>query len=129
VTRVFLVEDHPLMRETIARLVAAQGDFEVVGTAATAGEALRSVPEANPDLVLVDLSLPDRSGSELIAELIAAMGGVVALVVSGHDESLYADAAIRAGARGFVMKDDPDEIVTAIRAVLAGETYRSDRLA
>ena len=127
-TRVFLVEDHPLMRETIARLVTAQGDLEVIGTAGTATEALRAVPEAAPDLVLVDLSLPDLSGNQLIEELVGTVDGLVALVVSGHDEALYADAAIRAGARGFVMKDDPDEIIAAIRVVLSGETYRSDRL-
>lgn len=127
-TRVFIVEDHPLMRDAIEKLVTAQGDLEVVGSCGTAEEAVREIAADAPDLVLVDLSLPDLSGDRLVAQLVQDMPELTALVVSGHDESLYADAAIRAGARGFVMKDDPEEIVEAIRTVLEGETYRSERL-
>lgn len=127
-TRVFVVEDHPLMRDTIAKFIGAQADLEVIGSAANAAEATRAILDDPPDLVLVDLSLPDVSGDRLIARLILRQPDLVALIVSGHDEGLYADAAIRAGARGFVMKDDPEEILEAIRAVLAGQIYRSARL-
>lgn len=120
----YVIEDHPLMRETIAKLVDAQEDFNVVGRAANAAEALEGVPATDPDLVLVDLSMPDLSGDRLIAKLVQARPGLLALMVSGHEESLYADAAIRAGAKGYVMKDDPDEIVQAMRAVARGEIYR-----
>lgn len=123
-TRVYVIEDHPLMRDTIAKLVDAQEGFEVVGRAASGAEALHGVPATDPDLILVDLSMPDLSGDRLIAKLLQDRPALLALMVSGHEESLYADAAIRAGAKGYVMKDDPDEIVQAMRAVARGETYR-----
>lgn len=126
--RMFLVEDHPLMRATLVRLLETQEGWQVVGSADAAQEALRAIPLHAPDLVLADLSLPDLSGDRLVAQLQEQLPGLPCLIVSGHEESLYADAAIRAGARGFVMKDHPEEILEAVRTVARGEIYRSERL-
>jgi DNA-binding NarL/FixJ family response regulator len=124
--RVFLVEDHPVMREGYAALFARTPDFSVCGEAADATEALVRVRETEPDLALVDLALPGTSGLELIRQLRAFQPDLKVLVVSAHSETLYAERALRAGAQGYVMKDEaPSAIVEAARVVLGGERYLS----
>ena len=128
-TRVFIVDDHPLLRKGLALTLDAEPDFEVVGQAADAEEALDAAPRLRPDVVLVDLSLPGMGGLELVKHLAAVMPEAKTLVVSRHDESLYADRAIRAGARGYVSKLEAGEkIVEAVRAVLRGGLYLSDEV-
>lgn len=114
-TSVFVVEDHPVMRATLRGLLETQPGLRVVGMVASATEALAQVPLARPDLVLVDLSLPDMSGDLLVTRLLAQQPDLRTLIVSGHEAELYAATALRAGARGFVMKDDPEALVRAIR--------------
>jgi DNA-binding NarL/FixJ family response regulator len=126
--RVFVVEDHPLMRQMLCTLVSRRSDLEVCGTAASGGEALEKIPAAGPDLVLVDVSLPGMSGFDLISAIMDDSPDLLALIVSGHDESVYADQALRSGARGYVMKGNPLAIVKAIEAVLAGKLWFSDRV-
>jgi DNA-binding NarL/FixJ family response regulator len=128
--RVAIVEDHTLMREGLAQLVNSQPDMSVVVEAADAGDGLSRILDTEPDLALIDITLPGRNGLELIKDLIAQRPQLPILVVSMHDETLYAERALKAGAKGYLMKDaDRTTILTAIRRVLAGGFYVSDRMA
>jgi DNA-binding NarL/FixJ family response regulator len=125
--RVFLVDDHPIVRHGIAQLLSSQADLEVCGQAADARTALAGIAEAAPAVVIVDVSLGDTSGIDLIGELRRAQPGACVLVVSMHDEQLYAERALRAGASGYVMKHEATEaIVRAVRTVAAGGMFVSD---
>lgn len=125
--KILLVDDHPLMRKGLVLTLEAEPDLRVVGQAASAEEALGLAEELEPDLAIVDVSLPGMSGLELIKHLQAIRPSLSVLVVSRHDESLYAERAIRSGARGYVMKLEADEvIVKAVRHVLKGGIYVSD---
>ena len=127
--RIFLVEDHPVTREGFAQLIDYQADLHVCGQAGTAAKALVGIDVLHPDLVIVDLSLAESSGLELIKDLKLRHPSLPALVLSTHDESLYAERALRAGARGYVMKQAPTaEVMNAIRVVLAGELYLSEAM-
>ena len=121
-TRVFLVDDHPYLREGIAQRLNRELDLTVCGQAGTAGEALAGIGATKPDLVLVDITLPGRDGLELIKDIKALHAHCLLLVLSMHDESLYAERVLRAGASGYVTKQEPPEnLINAIRHVLAGE--------
>jgi DNA-binding NarL/FixJ family response regulator len=127
--KVFIVEDHPVFREGLVQIINSEGDLTVCGEAANAEQALEAIPNLKPDLVLVDISLPGKSGLELIKDLRARNGGVKLLVLSMHDEALYADRVLRAGGDGYIMKqEDPEEVVDAIRDVLSGHIYVSDEI-
>ena len=117
------------MRKGLALTLNAETDLEVVGQAADAEEALSMIDQLNPDLALIDISLPGMSGLELLKHLLAIRPGLLALMVSRHDEALYAERAIRAGAKGYVMKlEAADDIVHAVRHVLRGGIYLSEEL-
>jgi DNA-binding NarL/FixJ family response regulator len=119
--RILLVDDHPLMREGVAQWIRRASDLEVCGEAETAAAAVIAVEKLKPDVVLTDISLPGRSGIELIKDLQVRHPEVPVLVLSVHDESLYAGRALRAGARGYLMKRAGGErLVQGIREVLAG---------
>jgi DNA-binding NarL/FixJ family response regulator len=127
--KIFVVEDHPVFREGLIRLINDEPDLEVCGSADNAKQALREIKRLAPDLALVDLSLPGKNGLELIKELRATARKPKLLVVSMHDEAIYADRVLRAGGDGYIMKEeDPDEIVDAIRDVLAGHMYVSEEV-
>jgi len=127
--KVFIVEDHPVFREGLMQIINSEGDLTVCGEAGDAEHALKAIPGLKPDLVLVDISLPGKSGLELIKELRARNGGVKLLVLSMHDEALYADRVLRAGGDGYIMKqEDPEEVVHAIRDVLGGRIYVSEEV-
>lgn len=128
-TRIFLIDDHPLLRQGIAQTIGAEPDLEVVGQASDAEEALDRFDEVAPDLVVTDISLPGMNGLELLKNLLALHPDLPVLVVSRHDEELYAERAVRAGARGYVSKlAAGGEIVTAIRRVLRGGIHLSEDL-
>lgn len=128
-SRIFLVEDHPVMREGYAVLLDAEPDLEVVAEASSAEEAFEVSADLDYDLAVVDLSLPGTNGLELIKRLRSLDPDVKVLVVSAHDEALYAERAIRAGARGYLMKNETArQFVTAVRTVLDGELYVSESL-
>ena len=128
-TRILIVDDHPLMRKGLIMSMESDSDIEVVGQASNAEEAMSLVESAAPDLVIVDISLPGMSGLELIKHIHAIKPDVLTLVVSRHDEALYAERAIRAGARGYVMKLEAGQvIVKAIRRVLNGGVYVSEEI-
>ena len=127
--KIFLVEDHPVFRQGLAQILNAQSDLTVCGEAATAEEALPAVLRLQPDLVVVDITLPGKSGLELIKEVRAKNTKVKLLVLSMHDEAVYANRVLRAGADGYIMKqEDSEEIVHAIRDVLGGHIYLSEEV-
>lgn len=127
--RIFIVEDHPIMRRGYRTLINGELDLEVCGEAETAAEALEKIPEAAPDLVIADISLEGMSGIELIKRLQTERPGLEVLVVSMHEESLYAERALQAGAVGYVMKKEADSsVITAIRRVMEGRYYVSDHM-
>jgi len=124
-----LVDDHPLLRKGLARTIENESDLTVVGEAGRAEEALSMIEDASPDLAIVDISLPGMSGLELIKHTQSRAPDVDVLVVSRHDETLYAERCLRAGARGYVMKQEAgDVIVRAIRRVLDGHVFVSDAI-
>jgi DNA-binding NarL/FixJ family response regulator len=128
--KILLVDDHPLLREGLARLIGAQVGFTVCGMAATVQEALALVDSEHPDLIITDLILPGRNGLELIKDLGATHPHLPVIVLSMHDELMYAERVLRAGGRGYVMKDTPPErLVQAINVVLAGGVFASQALA
>ena len=127
--RIFLVEDHPVMQEGYARMLNREADFMLCGQAESGTDALQTIPEADPDLAIVDLSSPGMNGLDLLKQLRVIVPDLPCLVVTAHSEALYAERALRAGARGFLNKDaPPSEVLTAIRSVLRGERYLSDTL-
>jgi len=127
--RVFVVDDHPVVRQGLAQMINKQADLEVIGQGDDAYGSLRAIRDAKPDLVMVDVSLKDSDGIELVKELKAQSPELPILVLSMHDESLYTERALRAGANGYVMKQEPPEtVLAAIRAVLSGEVYVSDKM-
>lgn len=126
-SRIFLVEDHPVFRDGLSKLLNAENDLAVCGEAGDAGQALKSIIKLKPDLAVVDLGLPGKSGLELIKEIRALKLAVKLLIVSMFDEALYAQRVLRAGGDGYVMKQaDPQEIVIAIRDVLGGHIHVSE---
>lgn len=127
--RIFIVDDHPIFRQGLAQLINQESDLCVCGEADDYQGALRAVAELNPDMVIVDITLKDMSGIDLIKEVRKLNRGINMLVISMHDESLYAERALRAGARGYVMKQEASEsIVQAIRQVRIGGIYASPRM-
>ncbi|WP_050024534.1 response regulator transcription factor [Verrucomicrobium sp. BvORR034] len=127
--RVLLVDDHPIMRHGLAQLIRAEADLEVCGEGGSAAEGLALVGSLKPDLVVADLTLPDKHGLEFIKDVQSMYPGTLMLVLSMHDESLYAERVLRAGARGYVMKETAaDMLVLAARRVLDGGIYLSDKM-
>lgn len=120
--RVFVVDDHPIVRKGLVLLVAQQPDMELAGEAEAADEALRAILKTDVDVVVADVFLKDSSGIELVRDLQDRRPDLPVLLLSMHDEGLYAERALRAGARGYLMKIEPPErIVEAVRQVLRGQ--------
>jgi len=127
--RILIVDDHPMMREGLRTLISRERDLIVCGEAETAGQALDAVANLKPDLVLADITLPGPNGIELIKDICALQQGMLILVISMHDESLYAERVLRAGARGYIMKQESGPtMMQAIRQVLAKRIYLSDKM-
>lgn len=128
--RILIVDDHPMMREGLAQLLETETDLESCGEAGTAHEALEKVGELQPDLVLLDITLPGKSGLELIKDIHAMYPQTTILVISMHDESLYGERVLRAGAKGYIMKQEGGKkLMAAIRQVMEGRIYVSDKMA
>jgi DNA-binding NarL/FixJ family response regulator len=124
------VDDHPIVRQGLAQLINQENDLEVCGQAEDAHEAMQAIRELSPDMVIVDIGLKDTSGMELIKDLKVQHPSLPVLTLSMYDEAVYGERALRAGARGYVMKQEATEkVVTAIRRVLAGEVYVSSGMA
>lgn len=129
VKRILIVDDHPVVREGLRGILVREEDLEVCAVADCGASALALAAEQQPDLALVDISLPDRSGLELISDLQQARSGLLVLVSSIHDEALFAERALARGASGYVSKhEEADTLVAAVRTVLAGDIYLSPRM-
>ena len=128
-SRVFIVDDHPLVREGLGNLINGQDDLIVCGEAEDSVQAIAGIIQARPDVALIDISLKNESGLELVKDLGKQCPFVALIVLSMHDEALYAERALRAGARGYVMKRETSKSVLAsIRRVLEGGVYVSERV-
>jgi len=128
-SRIFIVDDHAMFREGMKHLIDREPDLMVCGDASGVEEALQGISEVKPDLVIVDLSLAGSPGMDLIKTLKNKYGTLSVLVVSMHEESLYAERAIHAGAAGYVMKHEPAKTVkAAIRKVLGGDLHLSEKM-
>jgi DNA-binding NarL/FixJ family response regulator len=127
--RVLVVDDHPIMREGLRQLINHEADLMVCGDSADAAEAMSLICSARPDLVLADISLPGKSGLEMIKDIRAQHPDLPVLVLSMHDEALYAERVLRAGARGYIMKQEGGrKLIQAIQQVLAGQIFVSERM-
>ena len=127
--RILIVDDHPMMRQGLAQLINSEPDLAVVCEANDASQALGLVSREKLELALVDISLPGRNGLELIKDIHALAPDVLILVVSMHDEALYAERALRAGGRGYIMKQEGGKkLMDAIRQVLDGKIYVSEKM-
>jgi DNA-binding NarL/FixJ family response regulator len=127
--RIFIVDDHPMMRQGLVQLIGAEKDLSICGEAENAERALDAINSLKPDLVLADISLPGKNGLELIKDFQAHQPGLPVLVISMHDESLYAGRVLRAGGRGYIMKQEGGKkLMQAIRQVLAGKIYVSEKM-
>lgn len=127
--RILIVDDHPMMREGLTMRIDREPDLVVSGEAGSAAEALEMLEQVKPHLVIVDITLPDRSGLELIKDILAMRPRVAILALSMHEESVYAERVLRAGARGYVMKQEGGRVIMeAIRTVLAGRVHASQAL-
>jgi DNA-binding NarL/FixJ family response regulator len=128
--KVLLVDDHPLVREWLATLINQQADLEVCGETDSAPAALQMIGQVNPEFAIVDISMERGSGLELIKDIRANHPHVMVIVLSMHDEALYAERALRAGARGYIMKREATKnVLQAIRQVRGGKLYVSDKMA
>ena len=128
--RVFLVDDHPVLRKGLVRLIDSKPGFVVCGEASTAVDAMAAIRELEPHLVVADIGLPGASGIELTKTIRSEFPGIPVLILSMHEEALYATRALRAGAMGYIVKQDAiDNIVTALQYTLEGTRYLSPGIA
>jgi DNA-binding NarL/FixJ family response regulator len=128
--RVFLVDDHPVLRKGLARLIDSKPGFVVCGEASSAVEAMTAIRDVKPDLVVVDIGLPGASGIELTKTIRSEFTSLPILILSMHEEALYATRALRAGAAGYIVKQDAiDNIATALQDTLDGKRYLSPGIA
>jgi DNA-binding NarL/FixJ family response regulator len=128
--KVIIVDDHPIIRQGLRVVIDQQPDMVVCGEAWSVSQALQVMERAVPDLAIVDLSLKDSSGLDLIKDIAIRWPGVQVLVLSMRDEAFYAERVLRAGARGYVTKDEgPQKVVDALRKIIRGEIHLSDQMA
>lgn len=128
-TRIFVVDDHPLMRDGMALLISSEADWQICGFASSIQETLKQLKTIEPDLMVVDLSLKDGLGLDLIKTVKERFPKILMLVVSAYEENLYAERALRSGASGYVNKQECDTtLLQAIRTVLSGRRYVSEQI-
>jgi DNA-binding NarL/FixJ family response regulator len=127
--KVFIVDDHPIVREGLTRLIDLQADLRVCGEASSAHQTLKALPVLKPDIVILDITLDGSNGMDLIKDMKLRSLKSLVLVLSMHDESLYAERALRAGAKGYIMKQEASkEVLKAIHCILDGEIYLSEKM-
>jgi len=127
-TKIFIVDDHPIVREGLSQLINQEEDLIVAGEASGATSALQGIAKVKPDLAIVDISLEGTSGIELTKNILAKYPKIFVLIISMYDESLHVERALRAGAKGYLTKQEAtDHVVMAIRKVLGGDIYVSDK--
>jgi DNA-binding NarL/FixJ family response regulator len=129
-TRIFIVDDHPIVREGLSLMMNREPDMMVCGEAEEATGALQAITVAKPDFLIVDISLSGPDGLDLLKSIRARYPSMPVLILSMHDESIYAERALRAGANGYIMKQEATEkVLVAVRQILAQKVYVSDRIA
>jgi DNA-binding NarL/FixJ family response regulator len=129
-SRVYIVDDHAMFRDGLRQMINLEPDLSVCGDAADAAQAMIELRECRPDLVIVDISLAGTSGIDLVKSIKREFEDLSVLVVSMHDESLYGERALRAGAMGYIMKSEPAKtVLAALRKVLRGEVHISEKMA
>lgn len=127
--RIMIVDDHPLVRKALAELISSEPNLEVAGEAGDVADALQQLDSCHPDLVIIDISLAKGNGLELIKQIKARDPEIKMLVSSMHDESLYAERALRAGAKGYINKQAAmDQVIEAVRQILRGGIFLSSRM-
>ena len=127
--RIFLVEDHAILRECLKLFIEQEPDMEVCGEAGNAAEAFAAIPALRPDAIITDISMPGMNGIEFLKNMKALHPGIAAVVLSMHDESVYAERALRAGALGYVMKkESTGEVISALRKAFVGEKHISEKI-
>jgi DNA-binding NarL/FixJ family response regulator len=127
--RVLLVDDHPIVRQGLALLIEREADLSVCGEADGAHAAFQAIGALQPDIVVLDISLSGPDGLDVLKEIRMKSGSLPVLILSMHDETIYAERAMRAGANGYIMKQEATEkVLVAIRRILQGDVYLSDRL-
>ena len=128
--KVVVVDDHPIVRQGLSELISQEQDLVVCGQAEDADEAMALLRSNPPDMAIVDIALKESSGMELIKDIRAAYPNILILALSMHDESLYAERALRAVARGYIMKSEAtDKVVDALHKIMAGKIYVSEKMA
>jgi len=127
-TSILLVEDHAIFAQVLLRMLREKGNLDIIAVAESAEEALEKIPELEVDLVLVDVSLPQRSGISLVIALHAKYPELPCVMLSGHVSQHYARSSLAAGARGYLVKDHANEILEGIQRVLQGEIYVSEEV-
>jgi len=128
-SRIVIVDDHPLIRQGLAQLLNSRPNLSVIGEADSAGAGLDLIRKNNPDLVILDLSLAKADGLEVVKQIKSELPKLPVLVISMHEESVYAERVLRAGARGYVMKKEPSEkVFQAIETLLRGELFLSEKI-
>jgi len=126
--RIYLVEDHPVMRQALAEFLGFARGVTVTGAAASAEEALASLAEVDANVILVDLSLPGMNGIDLVSAIRARRPDLACVVYTGHGQSHYVAEALAAGARGYLLKGDPEDLLTGLRRIARGEMYVTSSL-
>ncbi|HEV2276310.1 MAG TPA: response regulator transcription factor, partial [Acidobacteriaceae bacterium] len=128
--RVLVVDDHPLLRQGLALMINQEQDLEVCGEAEDAQTAMQAIPERRPDILIVDISLSGPDGLDLLKNIRISYPSLPVLILSMHDEAIYAERALRARANGYIMKQEATEkVLVAVRRILHGDVYLSDRMA
>lgn len=126
---ILIVDDHPVFRAGLTALVNLESDLVIGGEAHDAAQAMSAIESLRPDLVLMDMSLPGKSGLELLKDVRAMHPGLPVLIISMHDEAIYAERVLKAGGRGYIMKQaGPDKVIEAVRRVLGGRVFVSDSI-
>jgi DNA-binding NarL/FixJ family response regulator len=129
-TKILIVDDHPIVRQGLTELINQEDDLVVCGQAEDSHQAMQAIKELNPDMAIVDISLKEVSGMELIKDIKVQYPNLAVLALSMHDESLYAERTLRAGAKGYIMKAEATEkVIGAIRKILSGDIYLSEPMA
>ena len=128
-SRVLIIDDHVMVRDGVAEIIKHESDLDVCGMATTANEGIEAIGKLKPDLVIVDITLPGKNGIEFIKDARSMQPELRILVMSMHDESLYADRVLRAGGRGYIRKQEGgDKLIEAMRRVLRGEIVVSEKM-
>ena len=129
-TRILIVDDHPIVRQGLSELINHENDLVVCGQAEDSHETIKAIRELNPNMAIIDITLKETSGLELIKDIHTQYPDLPVLALSMHDENLYAERSLRAGAMGYIMKQEATEnVIEAIRRILGGEIYVSERMA